>query len=912
MAQTKPKAGQFYGVSGNGTDGQFLKTDGTGGMSWDDPITNPTLTSIDYPGTQTAADPAGGESVIINGTGFVTGITCTVGGTSATTAFNSATQITITTPAKAAGQYTIAVTNTNGGNASQANFIQYSGVPIWSTASGSLGSVTEGSAASFQVTATEGSDTIEYAVTTGSLPSGLSLNTNTGAITGTAPSVSADTTTTFSITATDDENQTSSARSFSITVTNNNPSNYFNTVLYTGTSASHPITGVGFQPDFVWIKRRSSAENSALYDSIRGVNKQLESNTTNAQATNTAPYEGFTAFGTDGFTVDNNGGTNSSGETYVAWCFKAGGTPSATNSAGAGNAPTSGSVMIDGSASTAALAGTNPAKKISANNSLGFSIVQYTANGTGGATIAHGLNAAPDLIILKNLDRTGYGWLVYQKDVSPAAALVLNTADASSTGAGYFDNAATTSTVFTLGSDTFGNYNGDDYIAYCYNSKPGFSATGSYVGNGSSAGPMVNVGFEPAFLMIKRTDSARNWRIIDNKRSPNNPRDKEIYPNLNNAEGTYVSVNFLSNGFQIINTDISYNASGGTYIYFAIAADPSTTTPSLANSFAAEIYSGNSSTQQVTSGFRSDLVWIKARNGTWNWVDFDTVRSMLIPYSYRLNLNTTSAQSNWAPTAGISAADATSITILDPGGQGYGMNTTGEDYVTYNWKAGGLGAILTNSDADAVDVTASVNNAAGFSIVGGRLNSGSGVTKIPHGLSAAPDFILIKSVDQTSNWQTYHTSMGAGKYILLDSTNASQSSTDVWANTTPTSDLVSVKGGYVLWGGADFIMYSWKAITGYSAFGTYTASGSAGSPTITTGFEPGFVMIKNIDRNQEWIIVDSTRGLNKSLQPNSTATEGTNGNTLSSTPTSFTIEVGGGGVNYASGDTMLYAAFKQN
>ena len=188
MAQTKPKAAQFYGVSDNGTDGQFLKADGTGGMSWASTIIDPTITSIDYPGTQTAADPAGGESVIINGTLFASGITCTVGGTSAVTAFNSATQITITTPAKAAGQYTVAVTNTDGGTASQANFIQYSGVPVWSTASGNIGSVQEGETASFQVTATEGSDTIEYAVTTGTLPTGLSLATATGAITVIYPS----------------------------------------------------------------------------------------------------------------------------------------------------------------------------------------------------------------------------------------------------------------------------------------------------------------------------------------------------------------------------------------------------------------------------------------------------------------------------------------------------------------------------------------------------------------------------------------------------------------------------------------------------------------------------------------------------------------------------------------------------
>ena len=275
MAQTKPKAGQFYGVSDNGTDGQFLKTDGTGGMSWDSPITNPTITSIDYPGSATAADPAGGESVIINGTLFASGITCTVGGTSAVTAFNSATQITITTPAKAAGPYTVAVLNTNGGTASQANFIQYSGVPVWSTAAGTLGNVLEGEAASFQVTATEGSDTIEYAVTTGTLPTGLSLATATGAITGTAPAVSADTTTTFSITATDDENQTSASRSFSITVQNDAPSNHFDTVLYTGNGSTQAISSLNFSPGLVWMKCRSTNDPSALVDSVRGAKRNF-------------------------------------------------------------------------------------------------------------------------------------------------------------------------------------------------------------------------------------------------------------------------------------------------------------------------------------------------------------------------------------------------------------------------------------------------------------------------------------------------------------------------------------------------------------------------------------------------------------------------------------------------------------
>ena len=336
MAQTKPKAAQFYGVSDNGTDGEFLQTDGTGAMAWASPITNPTITSIDYPGTATAADPAGGESVIINGTLFASGITCTVGGTTATTVFNSATQITINTPAKSAGSYTVAVTNSNGGTASQANFIQYSGIPIWTTAAGNIGSVQEGAAASFQVTATEGSDTIEYAVTTGTLPTGLSLATATGAITGTAPAVSADTTTTFSITATDDENQTSAVRSFNIIVTNDAPSNHFNTLIWTGNAVQgRAITTNNFQADFIWLKQRTNpgTRDPIIVDTVRG------GIGTGPSATNfnlLYPYGTFaesTSVGNsyipsiqnNGFTLGNSTYSNQSGAPTVAWSLKAGG-----------------------------------------------------------------------------------------------------------------------------------------------------------------------------------------------------------------------------------------------------------------------------------------------------------------------------------------------------------------------------------------------------------------------------------------------------------------------------------------------------------------------------------------------------------------------------------------------------------
>jgi hypothetical protein len=507
MAQTKPKAAQFYGVSDNGTDGQFLKTDGTGGMSWDSPITNPTLTSIDYPGTATAADPAGGESVIINGTLFASGITCTVGGTSAVTAFNSANQITITTPAKAAGQYTIAVTNLNGGTASQANFIQYSGVPVWSTASGSLGSVQEGASASFQVTATEGSDTIEYAVTTGTLPTGLSLNTNTGAITGTAPSVSADTTTTFSITATDDENQTSSERSFSITVTNDNPSNHFNTVLYTGNNTTNIINTVGFEPGLVWVKTRDDNKNHVLVDTVRGISSVLEADTTAAAVTG---YTDFTSFDPNGFTLAATSAVymNPAGINMVSWNWKAGGTPTATNSEAAGGVPTSGSVMINGVASTAALAGNVVAKKMSVNTSLDFSIVDFTSVAGSTNQVPHGLSGTPDLFIFKRTD-AAQDWYVYTEVIDGSLDyLVLNSNAAKS------DSSETAPTATTVYQPT--STGSRDYILYSFKSKPGFSKVGSYTGNGTSQN--ISTGFKVGFVLIKSATSTQNWMVYDSTR----------------------------------------------------------------------------------------------------------------------------------------------------------------------------------------------------------------------------------------------------------------------------------------------------------------------------------------------------------------------------------------------------------
>jgi len=901
MAQTKPKAAQFYGVSDNGTDGQFLKTDGTGGMSWDSPITNPTITSIDYPGTQTAADPAGGESVIINGTLFASGITCTVDGTSAVTAFNSATQITITTPAKAAGQYTIAVTNLNGGTASQANFIQYSGLPVWSTASGSLGSVQEGDSASFQVTATEGSDTIEYAVTTGTLPTGLSLNTNTGAITGTAPSVSADTTTTFSITATDDENQTSSERSFSITVTNDLPSNHFNTVLYTGTGSSQSITNVGFAPDFVWIKDRDAANWHNLQDTIRGATKHLYSNASNAQDTTS---DGLTSFNSNGFTIGGGGGFGNSGNNFVAWSFKAGGAPTATNSAGAGNAPTLGSVMIDGVASTAALAGTTAATKISANTKAGFSIVQFSGNllSAGNIQVGHGLNSAPELIIQKNIQATGTWWArPFFLNNNPYQYLGLSeSASLATSSSSDGTMAVPTSTTFDNNWNTsLGGTNGVPVIAYCFHSVAGFSKIGSYTGSGA-AGKMIQTGFKPAFLMIKRTNGTSDWNMWDDKRGDGSI----LWANGSNAEAssTNYQIDFLSNGFVLQFYGNFANGSGDSYIYLAIAADGSTTTPSLANSFDAQTYSGTGSARSITGlGFKPDLLWWKARNSSsYNWKAVDSINGP----TKNLYQNLTNTLASDVATTSF---DSDGFTF----GSGGNGNVSGLNYVNYAWKAGGTPSI--NTDGTIISLV-SANQAAGFSIVKYTGNSTAGAT-VGHGLSTAPQLIIVKLLGGISAkaWTVYSETLGNTNYLYLNEDYQSQNNVDFWNNTSPVSDKFTVSSDTnVNSSSGSYIAYCFTSIAGYSKVGSYTGNGTAGH-AISVGFTPSYVLIKRTNNTGNWYIFDSARKTgvySDQLEVNTSGAENT-GTYVELTSTGFSLNTTASNLN-ESGDTFIYLAIKEN
>jgi hypothetical protein len=323
-------------------------------------------------------------------------------------------------------------------------------------------------------------------------------------------------------------------------------SEYFNTVTYTGNASTNNITGVGFQPDWLWIKGRSSSTNHRLFDSTRGNTKYLASNFSDAEGTDTTA---LTSFDSDGFSLVSDGQVNGSGATYVAWNWLANGGTTSSNT--------------DGSITST----------VQANTTAGFSVVSYTGTGSV-ATIGHGLGKVPAMMIVKR--RSGADdWTVYHKARGEELMFRLNTTSAEHGDLNFWNDTAPTSSVFTVGTNSEVNASGQTYIAYIFTEIEGYSKFGSYTGNGSSDGTFVHTGFKPAFVMIKRTDaSGDNWVICDNKRDTFNVMENILLPNDNSAEFDETSFDFVSNGFKLRQSAGTYNASGGTIIYMAFAEHP--------------------------------------------------------------------------------------------------------------------------------------------------------------------------------------------------------------------------------------------------------------------------------------------------------------------------------------------------
>ena len=321
----------------------------------------------------------------------------------------------------------------------------------------------------------------------------------------------------------------------------------FAPVLYTGNGSAQSISTVGFQPDLVWIKSRSTSTNNELHDSLRGEPSRLFSDATNAEMT---VANGFVSLDSNGFSLDGTGSggeVNFSGRTYVAWCWKAADTTTTISAGTVGN---------------------TIASDVRANPDAGFSIVKYTGNNTQGATVGHGLNQTPDLIIIKALDNAR-DWEVFVNGVmtSDTDRLSLNsTSQISTVSYARWDVSGMSNTVFGLSGNSLisDNTNGvEDYIAYCFRSVDGYQKVGSYVGN-RPTDVVIDTGFAPRFVMIKCDAAGEDWIIIDSERG-----DEVAYPSKTPVEA-YTGVSLTSTGFTVHNSGLS-NTNGATHIYLAIA-----------------------------------------------------------------------------------------------------------------------------------------------------------------------------------------------------------------------------------------------------------------------------------------------------------------------------------------------------
>jgi hypothetical protein len=334
------------------------------------------------------------------------------------------------------------------------------------------------------------------------------------------------------------------------------PTDFFNSVLYTGNQpSSNAITGVGFSPNFVWVKNRDATQNHVLFNTSQGLGQSLYGNLVNSAVTDA---NGITAFGADGFTVADWSEPNNSGDDYISWNWKAG---------------TSSGIATDGST-------TITPSDYSFNQTSGFSVLKYTGTGSA-AKMAHGLGATPTMFFLKNLG-TSNDWVTYNKYVKATDpedwVMRTNNTSAAVDDAAMWNDTQPDDVNISFGSSANTNASANTYVMYCFAPIQGHSIFGRYMGNASVNGPFLQTNFRPRFVILKRLDGTTGWVMITNPTNTENldADNPMYYMNENNPEGTvsYVKVEFLSNGFKFRDSAATVNTNGGHFVYWAFAEFP--------------------------------------------------------------------------------------------------------------------------------------------------------------------------------------------------------------------------------------------------------------------------------------------------------------------------------------------------
>jgi len=625
----------------------------------------------------------------------------------------------------------------------------------------------------------------------------------------------------------------------------------FSTYLYTGTGASQTITngiGLSTKGGMVWLKGRSGATDHALYDTARGATFDIASNLFTAQTTQAT---GLTSFLTSGFSIGSLAKINTSAATYTSWTFR--------------------------------------------KQPKFFDIVTYTGTGAN-RTIAHNLGAVPGCIMIKRTDTEG-NWAVYHRSLANTEYMVLNTTAAAATGATYWNSTTPTSSVFSLGTSTNVNASGGTYVAYLFaHDAGGFGATGtdnviscgSYTGTGA-AGNFVSLGYEPQWVLIKRSDTTQDWFLFDNMRGIVTGTGGDLYlnPNTTGAEGasgTYIAAN--ATGFTLEGTTSGFNSSGGTYIYIAIRRGPMKTPTTGTSVFSPVARAGTSSASSVTGlNFSPDSILIKNRAGSsdsvdWSFNFFDRLR---FP-GYRLSTAFTDAEDTTITF--ITSINMDGITFNSPGYTA--TNGSGYNYINYFFR-----------------------RAPGFFDEVCYRGTG-GVTSVPHNLTVPPELMIIKRRDGAQNWAVYSTTTGPTGALYLNDTGTITVNSNFFNNTNPTASSFTV--GITLSANTTttWVAYLFATVAGVSKVGSYT--GTAALQTINCGFTGGarFVLIKRTDSTGAWYVWDSARGISSINDPylllNSTAAEVTGTNYVDTTSTGFQVTAAApAGIN-ANGGTYIFLA----
>ncbi len=510
----------------------------------------------------------------------------------------------------------------------------------------------------------------------------------------------------------------------------------FSAVTYTGNGGTQSISGLGFEPDLVWIKNRFAAYNHMLFDSVRGVGNYLESDTTDGEASGNH----LISFNSDGFTVGEgsvSNRTNYSGNSYVAWAWDAGSGSPVSNT--------------DGSITST----------VKANASKGFSIATYTGDGTSGSTFGHGLGVTPDLVIVKRRNTTA-PWNVYTSVTGETKYLELDSNAAVATATNRWNDTAPTSSVISLGNTNNVNGSGSTYVAYSFASISGYSKVSSYTGTGTADLAVTGLGFRPAVVIIKRTDSIDRWLISDSTRTPlGDTEGTNIFLDAANAESgsSTTAMTFDNDGFTLNGTNGMINASGGTYIYIAFAGGQDLISPvntngtitsrvkaNTAKGFSIVSYTGTGANATVGHGLSSAPEIIIPKNRDYVSGTHWDIYASPIGAGNILRLNSTLASTASAPNWNSTAPTSSVFTV----GTSNSTNRSGDGYIAYCF-----------------------HSVSGYSSIGSYSGTGASGNSIT-GLGFKPAWIIIKETTNAGSWHIYDNTrnpVNPASYLLADTSN---------------------------------------------------------------------------------------------------------------------------------------------